>query len=62
MEGIGGVAEDAKEEEETEVAVDDEDDEIEYMAPTAVGECSGPPLFISFVFLALRSDMRIRMA
>ncbi len=38
MEGIGGVAEEAKE--ETQVAVDEEDDEIEYMPPTAVGERS----------------------
>ncbi|KAM5536717.1 hypothetical protein V8D89_009644 [Ganoderma adspersum] len=43
LEGIGGVAEDAKE--ETEVAVDEEeeDDEIEYMPPTAVELPYEPP-------------------
>ncbi|KAI1787440.1 hypothetical protein LXA43DRAFT_1098270 [Ganoderma leucocontextum] len=42
MEGIGGVAEEVKE--EAEVAVDEEDDEIEYMPPTAV-ELPYEPLF-----------------
>ncbi|KAM5536727.1 hypothetical protein V8D89_009654 [Ganoderma adspersum] len=42
LEGIGGVAEDAKQ--ETEVAVDEEeDDEIEYMPPTAVELRYEPP-------------------
>ncbi|KAM5536721.1 hypothetical protein V8D89_009651 [Ganoderma adspersum] len=42
LEGIGGVAEDAKQ--ETEVAVDEEeDDEIEYMPPTAVELPYEPP-------------------
>ncbi|PIL29678.1 hypothetical protein GSI_08116 [Ganoderma sinense ZZ0214-1] len=39
VDGIGGVAEDAKQETDMEVAVevvDDEDDEIEYMPPTAI--------------------------
>ena len=42
LEGIGGVAEDAKQETDAQVAVDEEeeDDEIEYMPPTAVGERS----------------------
>ena len=57
LEGIGGVAEDADAKEEEAGVVDEEDDEIEYMAPTAVGECSGLYFPVRLSSMWLGSDV-----